>query len=95
MNNIIRLMNKYMLNIKNIINNNIYMIIGCYGILAIILLFFAIKWVLHIQLDPIFVPELLPAWQNNGDINHILGTDSSGHDNFNHYRDLLSSSICP
>ncbi|WP_392563353.1 ABC transporter permease subunit [Orbus wheelerorum] len=84
MNNKIRAISKYLLNIKNIINSNIYMIIGCYGILAIIVLCLAIKWVLHIELDPIFTPGLPPAWQNNGDINHILGTDSLGHDIFNY-----------
>jgi len=84
MNDIVRVMGKYVLNIKNTINNNIYMIIGCYGILAIILLFLSIKWIFHIQLEPIFTPELPPAWQNNGDINHILGTDSLGHDVFNY-----------
>ncbi|WP_392561435.1 ABC transporter permease subunit [Orbus sturtevantii] len=84
MNNIMRSISKYALNTKKIINNNIYMIIGCYGIVAIILLCLAIKWVFHIQLEPIFIPNLPPAWQNNGDLNHILGTDNVGNDIFNY-----------
>lgn len=84
MNNVIRSLIQHSINLKNTIHSNIYMIIGCYGIFAIIFVCLATKWIFHAQLAPIFDHLLPPAWQNNGDINHILGTDNSGHDIFNY-----------
>lgn len=84
MNSMLRSITKYSISIKNGINSNLYMIIGCYGVFAIIIVCLAIKWLFHVELAPIFSPSLPPAWQNNGELNHILGTDHSGHDIFNY-----------
>lgn len=84
MNNIVRSIIKYATNIKHGIHSNIYMIIGCYGILAIVLVCCATKWLFNVELAPIFPPLLPPAWQSNGELNHILGTDNLGHDIFNY-----------
>lgn len=80
----IKIFIKYGENIKNTIHNNIYMIIGCYGILSIILMCCAIKWIFNLELSPIFSPLLLPAWENSGDLSHLLGTDIFGYDIFNY-----------
>lgn len=84
MNDIIRTLIKYISSIKNTIHNNIYMIVGCYGVLTIILVCLSTKWFFHVQLTPSFEFLLPPAWQNGGDVNHVLGTDKLGRDIFSH-----------
>lgn len=84
MNNMFHLALKYSIRIKNIIHNNIYMVMGCYGVLAIIILYLSTKWLFNIELMPIFVHNLPPAWQSNGDLTHPLGTDNLGHDILNY-----------
>lgn len=84
MNNIMQTVIKYSVSIKKSIHSNIYMIIGFYGVLAIFLLCCATKWLFNVELAAIFEPSLPPAWQANGDLNHILGTDRLGHDIFNY-----------
>lgn len=84
MNNIFHSIVKSNTRIKGIMHNNIYMIIGCYGVLAIIIIYLSIKWLFHIELMPIFIHNLPPAWQSNGDLAHPLGTDNLGHDILNY-----------
>lgn len=84
MNKMIQAMIKSRISIKNSLHSNIYIMIGSYGVLAIILLCLAMKWFFNVQLEPVFQQQLPPAWQSNGDLNHLLGTDSVGHDIFNY-----------
>lgn len=80
-------------NFKNAIHSNIYLIIGCYGILTIVFICYSTKWLFHATLAPIYENLLPPAWQNKGDINHILGTDKQGRDIFNYLLLAYKSSI--
>lgn len=93
MNNRIHVITKSFVGFKNIIHNNIYMIIGCYGLLTMIAICCSTNWFFHAQLSPVFEQMLPPAWQNNGDVNHILGTDERGRDIFSYlliaYRSTL------
>lgn len=79
--------------IKNAIHSNIYMIIGSYGIFAIVFICYSIHWLFHADMAPIYEHHLLPAWENNSDINHILGTDDQGRDIFNFLLLAFKSSI--
>lgn len=93
MNSLTRNIIKYLISIKKVIHSNIYMIIGCYGVLAIIVICFSTKWFFHAQLSMAFPPSLPPAWQNAGDVNHVLGTDEYGRDIFNYLLIAYKSTI--
>ena len=68
--------------IKSAVHSNVYLFLGCYGILAMIGIYFSTRWFFHASLDPAFIPSLPPAWWLQGDLNHLLGTDQQGRDIF-------------
>ncbi|MWN06135.1 ABC transporter permease subunit [Gilliamella sp. Pas-s95] len=79
------------------LHGNIYLIVGFYGILAITFVALSTKWFFHAHLNPTYPALLPPAWWLNGDINHILGTNSKGQDIFNYlligYRSTMSMTL--
>lgn len=66
---------------KGYIHNNIFLIIGFYGLFLILLLCVCSQF-LHINADQVFTQNRLlpPAWHENGDLNHVLGIDYLGRD---------------
>lgn len=71
----------YYVSFKNYIHNNIFLIIGFYGLLLVLLLCVCTQF-LHLNADQIFTQNRLlpPAWNEHGDLNHILGIDYLGRD---------------
>lgn len=81
----------------NRLHSDLYSMIGFYGILAIVFVSLSTRWFFHAHLEPIYAISLPPAWVINGDINHILGTNSKGQDIFNFlligYRSTISMTM--
>lgn len=65
------------------IHHNIFLIIGFYGLLLTLIACILTPW-LAANVDQLYPLKrfLMPAWFEQGDINHILGIDDTGKDIF-------------
>lgn len=80
MNKLIAAFNTVSQNLRQAMHNNLYLLIGGYGVLLITLICGSIEWLFNPNLSYAYARLLPPAWQNHGDLNHILGTDQLGQD---------------
>ncbi|XKM14083.1 ABC transporter permease subunit [Orbaceae bacterium ac157xtp] len=69
---------------KNSIHHNLFMIIGFYGLLFILIICFSAERFFHAELTPSLNILLPPAWRIDGELNYILGTDKDGVDVFSY-----------